>query len=153
MRNAITRRFVLVLAVAVAGAASMARAQEMPAAQNDDDRECSVASLRGLYLFEASGYDIVAGAAQPKAILEEIRFTGDGNLTVPAATVSRNGTILHAPANGTGTYVVASDCTGTLAFPAGPTFDLYLAPKGVDFSMIQTNPNSVLQGRVIRLSR
>lgn len=153
MRNPISRQFVLALAIAVAGAVGMARAQEMPSAQNDDGRECSDASLRGLYLFAATGYDIVGGAAQPKAILEEIRFNGDGTLTVPAATVSRNGTILHPPASGTGTYAVTSDCTGTLTFASGLTFDLYLGPRSADFSMIQTNAGSVLQGRVIRLSR
>lgn len=123
-------------------------------AQTNDDgaRECSVATLRGLYVFAASGYNIVGGAAQPKAILESIRFDGNGTLTVPSATVSLNGTILHFPPNGTGTYTVAPDCTGTLAFGSGPTFDLVLSPRGVEFFMIQTNPNTVLQGNVVRLS-
>jgi hypothetical protein len=122
-------------------------------AGDDDEGGCSAASLRGLYVFAASGYNIVAGAAQPKAILESIRFDGNGTLTVPSATVSLNGTILHSPPNGTGTYTVASDCTGTLAFASGPTFDLFLAPRGGDFFMIQTTPSTVLQGTVVRLSR
>src|SRR6266508_462804 len=90
-------------------------------ANDDDERECSAATLRGLYVFAASGYNIVGGAAQPKAIVESIRFDGNGTLTVPAATVSLNGTIVHSPPNGTGTYTVAPDCTGTLAFGSGPT--------------------------------
>ena len=47
-----------------------------------------VASPRcaGLYVFTASGFNIVGGVAQPKVIVESIRFDGHGNLTVPAAT-------------------------------------------------------------------
>src|SRR5437867_5420605 len=146
MKKLITKELMVAVAMAFVGVTGVARADD------DGARECSVATLRGLYVFAASGYNIVGGAAQPKAILESIRFDGNGTLTVPSATVSLNGTILHFPPNGTGTYTVATDCTGTLAFGSGPTFDLVLAPKGVEFFMIQTNPNTVLQGNVVRLS-
>jgi len=120
-------------------------------ANDNDGGECSVATLRGSYVFAASGYNIVAGIAQPKAIVEAIDFDGNGALPVPAATVSINGTIVHPPPNGTGTYTVAPDCTGTLTFGSGPTFDLFLAPGGKEFFMIQTTPATVLEGRVVRL--
>ena len=42
---------------------------------------CALDTLDGLYIFTASGYNIVAGVAQPKAIVEVIRFNGDGTLT------------------------------------------------------------------------
>ena len=48
-------------------------------------------TLDGLYVFTAPGFNIVAGVPQPKAIVELIDFHGDGELTVPAATVSING--------------------------------------------------------------
>lgn len=136
-----------IVAMAFAGVSGIALADD------DGERECSAATLRGLYVFAASGYNIVGGAAIPKAILESIRFNGDGTLTVPSATVSIDGTIRHSPPNGTGTYAVAPDCTGTLAFgPPGPTFDLILSPGGSEFFMIQNNPDTVLQGKVVRLS-
>ena len=94
--------------------------------------------------------NIVGGTGQPKAIVEVIDFDGNGALTVPAATVSINGTIVHPPP-GAGTYTVAPDCTGTLTFSSGLTFDLFLAPGGREFFMIQTNPATVLEGRVVRL--
>lgn len=147
MKKLITKQLIVAIAMAFVGVTGVARADD------DGVRECSVATLRGLYVFAASGYNIVGGAAQPKAILESIRFDGNGTLTVPAATVSLNGTIVHSPPNGTGTYTVAPDCTGTLAFgPPGPTFDLILSPRGAEFFMIQTTPATVLQGNVVRLS-
>jgi len=122
---------------------------------DDDAKECSNASLRGLYLFSASGFNIVGGTPQPKSVVEYIRFNGDGTLTVPAATVSINGVITRSPPGGTGTYTVLSDCTGTLQFgPPGPAFDLFTSPKGGDVVMIQTGPGApVMQGTADRLSR
>src|SRR3954469_12422411 len=46
-------------------------------AQASDKEECSNATLNGLYAFHASGFNIVAGVAQPKAIVEIIQFNGD----------------------------------------------------------------------------
>jgi hypothetical protein len=56
-------------------------------------RECSEATLQGLYVFSASGFSIVAGVAQPRALVEFIRFNGDGILSNPAVTLSINGVI------------------------------------------------------------
>ena len=50
--------------------------------------DCTLKTLNGLYVFTASGYNVVAGVAQPKAIVELINFNGDGTLSVPAATRS-----------------------------------------------------------------
>jgi hypothetical protein len=122
-------------------------------AGDDEGKECSVATLRGLYVFAASGFDIVGGVALPKAIVEEIQFDGQGNVTVPAVTVSRDGVILHPPANGTGTYTVEPNCTGTLVFATGTTFDLFVAPSRSQLQIIQTNQGSVLQGAVVRVRR
>jgi hypothetical protein len=126
-------------------------------------RPCSDATLQGLYVFSASGYSIVAGVAQPRAVVEFIRFNGDGTLSNPAVTVSVNGTITRGggplPA---GTYSIGPDCTGSLAFgPPGPTFDLYAAPSGSEVHMIFTGgpvPGlgvvpGVLQGIADRVSR
>src|SRR6185436_7773814 len=58
-------------------------------AQADDHRDvCSARELHGTYVFAARGFTIVAGVAQPKAIVEVIDFNGDGTLSVPAATRS-----------------------------------------------------------------
>jgi hypothetical protein len=114
---------------------------------------CTLDTLDGLYIFTASGYNIVAGVAQPKAIVEVIRFNGDGTLTVPAATHSINGVVAPSPPGGTGTYTVDAGCTGTLAFTGGPSFDLFIPLKGDELWMIQTNQNTVFQGSVVKVSR
>ena len=101
---------------------------------------CSEATLDGQYVFGASGFSIVSGVAQPRAVVEFIRFNGDGTLSVPASTVNINGAIFRGGGPGqAGTYVISSNCTGSLAFgPPGPTFDLYVAPSGSEVHMMFT---------------
>jgi hypothetical protein len=145
MKKLITKQLMVAVAMALVGGAAVAQASD------DGGRPCSAATLSGLYLFGASGYNIVGGAALPKAVVASWRFDGHGTLTDLAATASINGFIAHPPP-GTGTYTVASDCTGTLIDPMGFTFDLFLDPRGTEFLVIQTTPSTVFQGRVIRLS-
>ena len=138
-------QYVLVVAVAVLGGAAAASA--------NDDQECSLTTLRGVYVFAATGDNIVAGVAQPKAIVEMIEFNGDGTLLVPAVTRSLNGAISRG-AGVTGGYTVDAGCTATIAFDGpGPKFDVFLSPRGDRGWMIQTDPNTVLQGTVTRVSR
>jgi hypothetical protein len=110
------------------------------------DNNCTVKMLRGTYVFTASGYNLVAGVPQPKAIVEVINFNGDGTLSVPAATRSVNGVIARSPAGGTGSYTVDAGCTGTIMFDGGPTFDTFVSPKGGQLWMIQTDSGTVFQG-------
>jgi len=124
-------------------------------ADNEKNKRCSDHTLRGLYVFGATGYNIVAGVAQPKAVLEFIRFNGRGGLTAPAATVSINGVITRSPPDGPGSYNVESDCTGSLVFgPPGAAFDLFVSPSGSEVHMIQTGGAvpGVLQGTAERVS-
>jgi len=125
------------------------------AAANDEAAECRAETLNGLYVFSASGYTIVGGVALPKAIVELIRFNGDGTLTSPGATRSINGVITaFVDTGGIGTYSVGANCIGSVSFSAtGPNFDLFMSPRGEDVWMIQTNPNNVFQGNVTRVSR
>ena len=143
------------VAVAAIAAIAIAFGTYRPGQAQTGSRNCGAQSLHGSYVFSASGYNVVGGVPQPKAIVEVIAFNGDGTLTVPAATVSLNGLILH-PLPGTGDYTVDNDCTGTITFhgaPPGvqpPTFDIFLAPNGETTRMIQTNANSVMQGTAVR---
>jgi hypothetical protein len=149
----VTTRNIRRLFIAVALAAS---AIGVARAEDDESKECSAATLRGLYVFAASGFNIDpnSGVASPKAIVEEIQFDGQGHVTVPAVTVSRDGVIFppkHPAPGSNGTYTVEPNCTGTLAFSDGPTFDLLIAPSRSQFHIIQTNQGSVLQGAVVRV--
>jgi hypothetical protein len=135
-----TTRFLFLGALAL-GAAGAASAQT----------DCKVKTVRGTYVFTATGNNIVSGVPQPKAILEIIVFNGDGTLSVPAATTSINGVIVRS--EGSGTYTVASNCTGTITFAGGPSFDVFVSGGGKEIWMIQTNPNTVFQGMATRTSR
>lgn len=120
------------------------------------DEACSARTLAGMYVFSATGWTVSAATWVPKAIVEVIQFNADGTLTTPAATVANrtgDGTVVASPPNGTGQYAVAADCTGTLEFLHGPSFNIVVAPKGDDLWMIQTNPNNVFQGHATRVSR
>ena len=113
---------------------------------------CTLNALRGTYVFAATGYNIAGGVPQPKAIVEVIEFQGDGTLTVAAATVSINGSIMQVPAPGSGEYTLEADCTGTITFAAGPTYDIVAAPQPNTVWMIQTNPNTVFQWTATRVT-
>jgi hypothetical protein len=112
---------------------------------------CNVHMLRGSYLFATHGWNIVGGVAQPKAIVEGIDFNGDGTLVSPFATVSINGTIIHSSGS-VGSYTVAADCTGTLTFTGGASFDIFVQLNGQQLWMIQTGPvPAVFEGTVTRV--
>lgn len=94
----------------------------------------------------------MAGVAQPKAIIEVIEFNGDGTLLVPGTTRSINGAI-GRNAGATGGYVLDASCSGTRSFDGGPKFDIVASGRGERAWMIQTDPNTVFQGSVERVSR
>jgi hypothetical protein len=69
----------------------------------DPGHRCRESILNGLYVFTASGFGNVSpGPPQPQAIVELIRFNGDGTVDVPGGRVSVNGLIF--PTISTGTY-------------------------------------------------
>ncbi len=139
MKRSILARHGLIAAAIAVGVSSLAA-----------DNNCTMKTLRGTYVFTATGYNLVSGVAQPKAIVELITFNGDGTLSVPAATRSVNGVIGRSPAGGTGTYTVDAGCTGTIAFSNGPTFDIFVSPNDPKLWMIQTDSNTVFEGTTLR---
>ena len=152
------KRFTILAVAAVALAAGM---WSVAAAESDgsrgssnaqEGRSCGLKTLRGSYLFAASGFNIVGGVALPKAINEVIEFNGDGTLAVPSVTLSVNGTISRPPGS-VGDYTLEADCTGTIAFTGGPSFDIVVGPHGGTVWMIQTNPNTVFEGTATRFDR
>jgi hypothetical protein len=122
-------------------------------AQDEPAPACSVATLTGLYIFDATRYVITPTGHLPKAVVEFLNMNGDGTLT-SVATADVNGNVINHQGHGTGSYSVNADCTGTLAFPAaGIHFDVYVAPLGTEFHLIQVDPGNVLAGKATRVSR
>ena len=125
---------------------------------DNPESRCTAATLTGLYVFTARGFALPVPGPQPKAIVEVIRFKGDGTLSVQGGTRSVNGTVAREVPGVTGTYTVGdllypdAACAGSLTFSGGPSFDLFVRSTGEDLWMIQTNPNNVFQGKATRVA-
>ena len=140
----------LLLSAAMALATALALPQAAMA--NDDDKvSCGLRTLRGVYHISASGFNIVNGVAVPKALIETSVFDGRGGVLTPAVTVSVNGILIQPPQGSPGVYTVDADCTGTLTFADGPSFDLQINPYGKSFLFLQTFPVAVMQGTAHRV--
>lgn len=118
----------------------------------ENTASCTQATLHGRYVFDATGYNIVNGVAVPKTVVEFLTFKGDGNLA-SLATVVVGGNKIQDNAPGAGTYTVSDDCTGVITFGNGFTFDLFIAPNGRTFHMIQTVTGQMIAGEAKKVSR
>ena len=119
-------------------AAAMAPGTSATARSVHDAQVCSVGMLRSSYVLTLDGYQNFGGNPVPKALMQGIRFNGDGTFTVPFGTVNIGGTIVIDISGGVGTYTVASDCTGTLSVTFGPSFNLYVGPGAQQLWITQT---------------
>jgi hypothetical protein len=124
-------------------------------ASADSRLKCKDSMLDGLYVFTATGYgNVDPGPPQPQAIVELIRFNGDGTVDVPGGRVSVNGAIFTT--GGTGTYTtptpVDRGCETSLTFSLGPILYIFIPPDAKTLQMILTNPNTVFQGSATKVS-
>jgi hypothetical protein len=133
MKTKLTKRIMSSLAIACAlvclaaaialGPGTSPTARAAAAAQ-----VCNVGMLKGLYLWTFDGYQNVGGNLVPKAVMQGLRFNGDGTTFNPFGTVNIGGFIIIDATGGVGTYTVAVDCTGTLSITDGPSFNIYVGP-------------------------
>jgi hypothetical protein len=133
MKTKLTKMIMSFLAFAcalVCLAAAMAPGTSATAGRAPDGQVCSVGMLRGLYLWTFDGYASLGGSLVPKAVMQGLRFNGDGTTFNPFGTVNIGGTIIFDAGGFSGTYTVNSDCTGTLSPAPGiaPTFNIYVGP-------------------------
>ena len=144
--------FIVIAAVAVSGHPGRALAQS---------GVCGPQTLRGLYIFSGSGYNIVGGVPQPATIVEFLDFEGDGTMSVPTGTLSFNGNVnqavvfrgvytLERSLQGSGQ--LGTGCRGTLTLLPAVGFDLYTDRTGTQVWLIRTAPGAVFQGTVTKLS-
>jgi hypothetical protein len=149
------QRAVLLAGSVLVTAMILAMASVAPADAGD---KCNDSMLDGLYVFTASGFGNVSpGPPQPKAIIELIRFHGDGTVSVPGGRVSVNGVIINAAGPGTATYTtpvpVDEGCESTLTFSSGPTHYMFIPPDAKTLQFIQINPNTVFQGSATKVAK
>ena len=108
-----------------------------------DPAQCTLATLKGRYLFAASGTILppAFGVTEPTPGADAgfHLFNGDGTGT-DTVTVRVGSEILLENFVTPFTYTVNPDCTGSSSVPNGPSFDLFIDPKGEAIAVIATAP-------------
>ena len=116
---------------------------------NDGAPKCTLATLKGRYLFAAPAtlfppaFGLTEQAVGNAAGYHV--FNGDGT-GQDYVTFTLNGVDQHVPSPNDLTYTLKSDCTGTYSLlPLGqglPTFDIFVSPNGDEMTSINTDPGS-----------
>ena len=104
--------------------------------------KCSVATLKGTYLFAQNGVEIKGDEQRPFAIAGYDVFDGNGEVK-GHASANFNGKITRSKEPLPGRYTLKADCTGTLTFRDGTRYDIFIAPDGSMFTFVHTNPELV----------
>jgi hypothetical protein len=114
---------------------------------SDAQTGCSVASLKGAYIYAQDGF-LVAGetASQRTPFAQSGRelFNGDGTMS-GIATGNYNGVVARLTYSGA--YTVAADCSGAVVFTdtdgVVSHYDIALEDGGAEFGFVQTDANVV----------
>ena len=117
------------------------------AGNNDGAPKCTLATLKGRYLFAAHAtlfppaLGLTEQAVGNAAGYHVFNGNGTGQDYV---TVTINGVDQHVPSPNDLQYTLNSDCTGTYSvLPLGqglPTFDIFVSPNGDEIASINTDP-------------
>jgi len=107
---------------------------------------CTLATLKGQYLFAGSGtlFPPAFGVTEPSLANSAGYhiFNGDGTGT-DFVTFSVNGVNQNVGSPVAITYTLKSDCTGTYTVqPFGPHFNIFVARDGEELSVIVTDPGN-----------
>ena len=122
-----------------------------------DDNGCSNATLKGDYGYSVAATSITIPPAGPLAILGKITLDGKGNLTGSINGSIAGNILTDVPI--TGTYSIASDCTGTLVtiYPAFSAHFSLVLLEGIDgrkeAELLATDAGTVGAGAVKPVSR
>jgi hypothetical protein len=110
--------------------------------EKEHAKTCTVATLKGRYLFASNSTAFPPVVKQPtlEARAGYRIFNGDGTGTV-ILTLSQNGVITIPDSRVDLSYTINSDCTGTYTVlnPAAPTVEIFVAPNGEEFVAIETS--------------
>ncbi|HEX4769554.1 MAG TPA: hypothetical protein VH351_01905 [Bryobacteraceae bacterium] len=121
----------------------LAASNEQELQESDGHRVCTLATLKGRYLFAASGvilppaFGVPAPTQGADAGARILNGDGTGTDTV---TVRIGDKIVLQNLVSPLSYTVNPDCTGTITVINGPSFDIFIAPGGSEFAEIATAP-------------
>jgi hypothetical protein len=137
----------LILLVVVGAAALSTVGAGYAKDENASSRaKCSVATLKGTYLFAQNGVEIKNNDQRPFALAGYDVFDGQGEVK-GIASGNFNGEVFRND-RFTGTYTVKANCTGTLTIRDGAAThgDIFIAPDGSKFAFVRTDPEDVAAG-------
>jgi hypothetical protein len=107
--------------------------------ENAAKAKCSEATLHGTYLFAEDGFFLTGNDQDPFALAGYEVYNGNGKVR---GVVSENlGGEVSRKERFTATYTVEADCTGTLTFAGDAQYDLFVAPDGSIFTLVQVKPS------------
>jgi hypothetical protein len=114
--------------------------------ENASRAKCSVATLKGTYLFAQNGVVISGKDQGPFAIAGYDVFDGNGEVK-GVASGNFGGEVLRKDPF-TATYSVKANCTGILTIRDGAATqgDIFIAPDGSMFAFVRTGPEDVAAG-------
>jgi hypothetical protein len=143
-RVSLTRRAIhIALAAALATIVGLSLPGTVAAASDESHRGCTLGTLKGRYLFAASGVLLppAFGVTQPTQAADAgfHIFNGDGTGT-DTVTLRIGVNIVLQNLVTPFVYTINEDCTGSYTVPNGPSFDLFIAPDGEEFASIATAP-------------
>ena len=111
--------------------------------QNEHATACSLETVKGRHLFANSGwlFPPAFGVTEPTPAASAAGFYifhGDGTATV-IVTVRINAETVLENFVTAASYTVNADCTGTFIVPNGPSFGIFIGPKGETIAWIGTD--------------
>jgi hypothetical protein len=109
--------------------------------EKDHATTCSLATVKGRYLFATSGTNFPPAPTLPQLFARAGYriFNGDGTGTI-ITTTSENGVIVVADSVSDLSYTVNMDCTGTFeVLRTGATAEFFVAPNGEEMVVIVTS--------------
>jgi hypothetical protein len=109
--------------------------------------ECSLATLKGQYLFAGSGtlFPPAFGVTAPSIANSAGYhiFNGDGTGT-DVVTFVVNGVVVPVTSPNAITYTLNLDCSGTYSVNAGPNFNIFVAVDGGSLTVIETDQGAAI---------
>lgn len=147
--------------LALRGIVATALACVPAAAQSDDDRACSVATLKGTYGLQASGTRPVPGTNQSETHSTLARRSYDGKGGLKSWPIVSQGQVSGVSegtgAAQTGTYEVNADCTGqmtlTIVTPGGAvqlSAKFIVVKQGLEILEVPVTPGNIAIARLQR---
>ena len=108
-------------------------------------KKCSNATLDGTYLFAEDGVILTGNDQVQFAVAGYEVYDGDGR--VRGVQSGNFGGDVVRNERFSGTYIVRADCTATVTYTNGEPFryDLFVAPDGSKFTLVQVNPSDLVQ--------